>query len=469
MELKKAPFSKRVTYSSAGLVLFAGGFLSIGAVKFESRIVPKTFVGPVEVGGLSREDAKKKIRLWWETERQTPIKVKLHGVQEPLATLNFTAFGLVVDDVKSVDGLPMTDFWGDMKDRVTGEEFKPRKFELKLGHNASPALANLASLAAKSMPARHPARVYYDGSFKYLPEVSTQTLDIENLGARIEALVGEKATEVEIATKDAPKKVSDEDLHKINEIVSTYTTHFPGYMTNRNTNIRLAASKMNGIVVAPGEKVSFNQVVGRRTLAGGYKVAPVIVNGQHDVGVGGGICQVSSTLYNSALLSGLKVVSRRNHTFPSSYVPIGRDATVAWENPDLVLANDGPIPVAFSSSCTGNTITFRILGKKEAGVSYKIATEGHKSWANGQRIEHDPSLRPGSRHVVDKGGMGHSISTYRIKLVDGKVVSRQRIDTSFYKGGPRIIAVGPTVAKAKIAAALPNATPAVAPLRGARQ
>jgi len=166
--------------------------------------------------------------------------------------------------------------------------------------------------------------------------------------------------------------------------------------------------------LAPGEKLSFNKTVGRRTIENGFKLAGVYKAGKHDLGIGGGICQVSSTLYNAVLLSDLKVLRRQNHSMPVAYLPVGRDATVDYGSIDLVFENTMSTPVAISSSYTPGRLTFRVLGKKDPSISVKILSIGHRSWDTGVKTVMDPTLPAGKRLIVEKGSRGHSVSTYRL-------------------------------------------------------
>src|SRR5579862_1701627 len=116
------------------------------------------------------------------------------------------------------------------------------------------------------------------------------------------------------------------------------------------------------------------------TAKGGFREAPVLKNGKHDVDIGGGICQVSTTMYNAAVLANLKIVKRNNHSIPSVYVPIGRDATVDWGSLDLVIGNPTDKPVAVCSNYLNGKITFRILGQKDPSIKVKVETAHERSW-----------------------------------------------------------------------------------------
>ncbi len=146
------------------------------------------------------------------------------------------------------------------------------------------------------------------------------------------AQYAEAETEYVIPLKVVYPKVSTNQIgsEAFPDQLATFSTKFSTKNVNRSTNIRLAVKKINGTVLMPGQSFSYNQTVGKRTVAAGFKVAGVYANGEVTEGVGGGICQVSSTLYNSVLLSNLEIVERHNHSFNPGYVPAGQDATVSW-------------------------------------------------------------------------------------------------------------------------------------------
>ncbi|MCB6364758.1 VanW family protein [Intestinibacillus massiliensis] len=150
--------------------------------------------------------------------------------------------------------------------------------------------------------------------------------------------------------------------------LGTYTTSYNPRQTNRNTNIRLAASAISGTVLQPGEVFDFNKVVGQRTEAKGYKVATVYSGGEAVDGIGGGICQVSSTLFNAALLANMQITTRSSHGLRVHYLPAGRDATVSWGGPEFRFKNSNSYPVKITASYDSakGKLTFHILGPSNA-------------------------------------------------------------------------------------------------------
>ena len=148
------------------------------------------------------------------------------------------------------------------------------------------------------------------------------------------------------------------------DLLSTYSTKYSARNTGRTTNLQLAASKINGTVLMPGETFSYNQVVGARTIAAGYKEAPIYVSGQVVDGLGGGICQITSTLYNAVLYANLQIVERSNHQFVPSYVTASRDATVVYGSIDFKFKNNREYPIKLVCSVSGGLATFQIFGLK---------------------------------------------------------------------------------------------------------
>lgn len=156
-------------------------------------------------------------------------------------------------------------------------------------------------------------------------------------------------------------KVDSELLGNIrSKRIGRYVTIFNSQNKTRTKNIHLAAEAINNAVVFPGETFSFNKIVGKRTAAKGYLRAPVIVRGEFSEDIGGGICQVSSTLYNAVDSAGLKIVQRFTHSRKVPYIPPGRDATVSWYGPDFVFQNKYNQPVLIQAKILGNYLVIKL-------------------------------------------------------------------------------------------------------------
>lgn len=224
--------------------------------------------------------------------------------------------------------------------------------------------------------------------------------------------------------------------------LATYQTNYDAGYTARSTNLRLASNKINGTVLLPGEEFSFNKVVGKRTVQDGYQNAPIYENGKVVDGLAGGICQISSTLYNAVLLANLDIVERRNHNFTSTYVPAGRDATVVYGAIDFKFKNSRQYPIKLVSSVSGGIARFEIKGiKEETEYEVKIYTKTTEEIPFQEEIQEDSSIPAGTKQVVQSGHKGLKVSSYRALILNGKEVSRKLLANDTYKAMTRIVKV----------------------------
>ena len=200
-------------------------------------------------------------------------------------------------------------------------------------------------------------------------------------------------------------------------VIGEYTTKDLGN-SNRATNIKLAAQAVNGVYLNPGEVFSFNDVVGERTTAKGYKPAGAYSGGKSVQEVGGGICQVSSTIYNAALLANLAIVQRSEHCYPSAYCPLGMDATVSWGGPHFRFRNSSEYPIKIEAEVVGDSITVRLIGTDD-GVHVEMTYEVLSVNEYETKTTTDPE------EVNEIGHTGYSVVTYRHVYDDatGKEIS----------------------------------------------
>lgn len=196
-------------------------------------------------------------------------------------------------------------------------------------------------------------------------------MDLKKLEAKLANLEKYINRPLEIPMMEKKPQVTSQDIKLADkQLIGSYTTYFDGKNANRTTNIRLASQAINNLVLLPGEKFSFNDVVGERTEQRGYKKAGVIVKGEFSEGIGGGICQVSSTLYNSVDRAGLKIVRRFSHSATVTYVPPNRDATVSWGGPDFRFENDLEKPIVLKVKVGSDRMvveTYTVPGIKVKG------------------------------------------------------------------------------------------------------
>lgn len=195
------------------------------------------------------------------------------------------------------------------------------------------------------------------------------------------------------------------------DLLSTFSTKYAASNRNRTTNLILAANKINGTVLMPGETFSYNKVVGARTIAAGYKEAPIYVQGRVEDGLGGGICQITSTLYNAVVYANLEITQRTNHQFVPSYVTASRDATVVYGAIDFQFKNNRDYPIKLVCSVSGGIANFQIFGmRQENDVEVQI-----------------------SSYETGRTSTAIYSEAYKILRRDGQVVDKQLLSKDTYK------------------------------------
>lgn len=264
-----------------------------------------------------------------------------------------------------------------------------------------------------------------------------------------------------LESKDVPKSVSI-NTHAvqpeittekakgmgINSRISSYTTTFPSGNKPRVANIKLLARSLDGKLIAPGATFSFNETVGQRTAEKGYKEAGAIVNGEIVPQLGGGICQVNTTLFNTVLLSGMPITQRRNHSYYISSYPVGRDATVSWGGPDFKFVNKSDTWVMLASSVTNGSVTMSVYGT-DPGYEIKLKTSDWLTTRDYPVKEiPDPKLKVGTKVVETSGIKGGKVVLTRTVLKDGKVVDTSTY-TSNYAPRAQVVRVGTKEVKPK--------------------
>lgn len=246
---------------------------------------------------------------------------------------------------------------------------------------------------------------------------------------------------IKVSAKITQPKVTSEQLHSeiLAHELGKYTTDYSSSSADRAYNIKLACEKINGYVLAPGEEFSYNDVVGPRTVERGFRIANVYVGNTVQPGIGGGICQVSSTMYNSVVFADLEITARRNHTLPVSYVPLGRDATVSYGATDFKFKNNTNYPVEIRAIAEGGLNTVIILGTDEHPErEIKIVTSQTGTSSPKVVVEKDPELPEGEIKVESAGTSGSSHISYKVVYENGVEVSRKQLAKSVYAGKDRV-------------------------------
>lgn len=242
----------------------------------------------------------------------------------------------------------------------------------------------------------------------------------------------------------ASKTIDDLGTEAFPYLISSFSTKYDASNRNRSTNLEIAAKKINGKVLMPGEVFSYNKVVGKRTVEEGYKDAKIYADGGVVDGLAGGICQISSTLYNAVLLANLEIVERRNHSYVTSYVSAGRDATVVYGAIDFQFRNSRNYPIKIEASVKNGIAEFKIHGMQEENeYDIKIIPVTTASIPYSTQYVQDPTLMPGQQVVTQAGHAGYKVTTYIEKKLGGELVSKEILSNDTYSPMKTIINIGP--------------------------
>lgn len=275
-------------------------------------------------------------------------------------------------------------------------------------------------------------------------EVVGIRLDKDDALSKIDS-IKEGGQPVEIKVTAARPNVNAETLRAkmFNAALSSYTTKYNPGAANRSKNVALAAEKINGTVLAPGDEFSYNDVVGKRTAANGFLNAPVYENGKSVDGIGGGVCQVSTTLYSAVLYADLEVTSRQNHSKPVSYVPLGQDATVVDGYIDFKFKNNTDYPIKIVSSANKGVLSVEIIGtKRDTERTVKVSHTTVSVIPPTSKETKVAELPLGERVVTSKGKNGYVIESTKTVYENGALVRTESLGRSTYKMTQEEVNVG---------------------------
>lgn len=244
--------------------------------------------------------------------------------------------------------------------------------------------------------------------------------------------------------------------------LSYFTTRYDASDVSRTANLILACKKINGKVILPGETFSYNKALGPRTIEAGYRNGKIYSGGQVVDGIGGGICQISSTLYNAVLMANLEIVERRNHQFVTSYVSAGRDATVVYGAIDFKFKNTRQYPITLKASCKNGIATVEVFGiKEENEYTFTFSTKTVATIPFSTQYVEDNTLDVGTEKVKQKGANGIKTETYITKILNGKVISTTLLSKDTYNAMNKIVIKG---TKAAPVTQTPVTTPVEKPI-----
>jgi len=292
-----------------------------------------------------------------------------------------------------------------------------------------------------TMVYKEPVNATFDDNFNIVDGEPGVSFDIDTAQRKLDSAdVGDKITIPLIFTDP---EITSEGLTDslFADILSEHTTKL-AYNPVRSNNVELAASTVDGTILLPGDVFSYNDVVGERTKEKGYGEAPAYVNGETELEIGGGICQVSSTIYYCAMLANLEIVERTAHTFSVAYLPPGMDATVSWGGPNFRFRNNAEYPIKIHSWREGDYLHVQILGTKTTDEYVKLTYEILGAVPFTTEYVETAGMAAGTTQIKSKGSDGSIVKTYRaVYSADGTELSKEVEANSRYKGHKQVVLI----------------------------
>lgn len=434
----------------AGMVLTTFiGLFTLGMLKLkETNLYRNIYVESISVGGLSKEAAIEKLKDFFDRDIDERQMILEQG--ENRWIYSYGDFGYHYDYQEAVDQAYEIGRKGNVVERLlTIYRLRKEPAFISLKGLLDPEMVDKVLDQMEEVVYRAPedaqlSRV--NGTFQIKEEVPGIALDRIALREQIESYVAAYENRViTVPVSQIEPKIKAAQLRQMDTVLGSYGTTFDTRVTGRSANINLASKSVNGTLLMPGESFSFNESTGPRSIKEGYQEAPVIVNGELVPGIGGGICQVSSTLYNAVLRADLEIISRRNHSLAVAYLPLGQDATVSYGYIDFIFANNTNYPIYIESVVNGNKLTVNIHGKKEKDTTVTLHSVVNETIEPKIEYKEDPNLYVGEEKVEKEGKRGYKVSTYKIYLKDGKEVKRELVSKDTYITSPRVILRGTKV------------------------
>lgn len=413
-----------------------GSYIYFTVQKFDNRILNGIKIENVDLSGKTKEDALNILKSKYSdvtANKKINIKTKDRNYK-----INYSEIGAkynisetVEEAIKYGKDLNIISKYKVIKDP------KVKPYNLKLSYDIKPIEKVIDTIAKDvNRDAKNASIKLVNGNFQVVPEECGQELERDKLKQEIIANIDNIANtelNVDAPIKSVNAKIKGDSLKSVNSKIASFSTDFTSSSYPRATNVRVATKSINGTILMPGDVFSFNDIVGQRTKARGYQEAGVIVNQKLEKGLGGGVCQVSSTLYNAILKANLKTTERVHHTFPSHYVKKGLDATVDFGNIDLKFKNTFDYPIYIEGYTSNKQLFFNIYANSVLNKrSYDITTEVYSQIEPKTRYINDSSLPIGKTEIVKKAHTGYRVKVYKNIYENGNFVSKERISNDYY-------------------------------------
>ncbi len=411
--IKKSKIKKYIVLGILAIICVSVGFYINyfnNNYIYTNKIAQNIFIDGINVSNLTKEDAIKYIN---ENIVPGTIKVNYDGDIQEIYPDKIDLKYNTAEVVNEAYNYTKTNSYFENIKRIFDLKKNSKSLHLESFYDESKLSEVIQNISDSINIDMQNAKVYVSnsGSISVSKATIGKELDIASTKESIyDAIKSKDYKTIDLKVNIKEPKITTEAAQSVNSLLAEFSTKFSTNNENRVTNIKISANSTSDILLMPGEEFSYNNQTGKRTKSNGYKDAPVIVNGKLEQDVGGGVCQVSSTLFNSALYSGLDITSRRNHSLKSSYVSIGRDAMVSDGGSDFRFKNPYSHPVYIKNVVNDGVITSRIYGNASDKKNISIKVEPYT-----------------------KEGLEAAKTYIEYKDSNGKVISTQYISNSVYK------------------------------------
>ena len=427
----------------------------MNAIVLSDKINKNVFINGVNVGGMTRDAAELLLKKEFIPELQSNTITVIAGEYKQVFT--FGEFGARYDFSVAAEQAYQYGKSGSLKER----------YDLILSQNENPHYieydpiytydrSNISFLLeplrdAVNIQPLNASITRKDGQFILSDSQIGRVLNTDaTISLIVAVLDSAQSGEVTAVVDEVLPEYEVSDLAAVQTIIGTYKTKVSPGNSGRNQNIITALSKINDVVLQPGEVVSTNKHCGAMTYENGYREAPVIVGGQLESGMGGGVCQVSSTLYNAVLYAELEVIERMNHSLKVTYVDYGFDATLAGDYIDFKFKNNINSPVFIEALLVdGTDVLINIYGRETRPQSHSISFKNQLVATVQPELgpieRQDASLPLGQRIVKQKTTVGYRYSVYKTIYDNGIEVDRVLVNTSYYRPARGEVIVGTAI------------------------
>lgn len=465
--MKKVVWIKEIAAAAFGMVLLAA---MPPMISWAQTLPEGVYVGNQSLGGMTEEEARAKVQEYVDGLAGQTIILDVDGTEIETTAGELGFHWANTDAVQVVSD--RFQYGSLVQQYMAQADVKQAPVEVDVQTQVDDQLVTAFvndRCRDLTVAPRDASIIRENGAFQVTPSVTGRIVDIgateEAMNQAMTAENLEEPLKITAVVAVQEPAVKTEDLETIQDVLGTFTTDFSSSGSARSTNLAVGAAKINGRVVMPGQTLSGYECLQPFTRENGYKSAAAYENGQVVDSIGGGVCQIATTLYNTALQAELEITQRQNHSMIVTYVKPSMDAAIAGTYKDIKITNNYSTPIYVEGYTENKKLTFTIYGKEtrpaNRTVEYVSETLGTTSPGEPQLIV-DNSLAPGARVRVQSSHTGLRSRLWKVVTVDGVETERTLLHTDSYNASKAIYRVGPTPVSAPVETA-PAPTDAVQP------